>query len=465
MKITFWGAARQVTGSMHLLETDDGAKILVDCGLAYEKKTSLIEGNKNFPFNPKEIDAVILTHAHIDHSGNLPNLVKQGFNGPIYCTAPTAELSRHLLNDSLIVQQIEGGRSNNKKGGNKKKTVETLYNSKHIAQTVNQFQTISFYSNTKISDLIAVELVPAGHILGAASAIITIQRIDNVPVKIGFTGDIGNYSSKLLPDPQPMKDLDFIVSESTYGGRFHSDSGTAEEVLLHYIKETCVKYSGKVIIPAFSVGRTQAILFTLNQLWNNKLLPNLKIFTDSPLAIKSTRLYESGAEYLNEETLEFAKQTGSIFDFDALYTITDPKQSEIISNLPEPCVIVSAAGMVEGGRIQQHVRQNISNPYSTILIAGFCAEGTLGHELLQGKSTIMVNKKERPVYANIAKTDAFSAHPDQNGLMRYLTSCNYSQIKKVFLVHSEVKSAEALAKGLATPNVIIPEKGITYELS
>jgi metallo-beta-lactamase family protein len=471
MKLTFWGAARQVTGSMHMLRLDSGYTILIDCGLDYENKDDFDANNRNFPFLPEEVDLVILTHAHIDHSGNLPNFVRQGYTGQILCSSATVELTKNLLLDSLNVQQIEqhkkkGAQHKNKKKGKRLKRSEqmaTLYNKQHIGLTYDAMVGIDFYKKFKINDEVTVEFYEAGHILGAASVKLTIQE-NGIEKNIGFTGDLGNYGAKLVKDPQPMSGLDYLVSESTYGSRMHQDSGEAEKVMLEYIQNTCVKYNGKLVIPAFSVGRTQSIIFTLNQLFRKGLLPEIKIFTDSPLAIKTTRMYAEHINLLNDEAVDFYKQYGSLFSFDNLYSIEGNTDSKMISSLPEPIIIISAAGMVEGGRIQEHVRNNIGDAYSTILIAGYCAEGTLGYELLKGRSVVKINKKERQVYAKIAKTDAFSAHPDQDGLIKYFQDSGFDKLKKLFFVHGDYSGMQILKDKLNSDKVIIPEMEESFDL-
>jgi len=472
MNITFWGATRQVTGSMHMLTLQDGYTVLIDCGLDYENRKDFEENNRNFPFLPEEIDLVVLTHAHIDHSGNLPNLIRQGYKGQILCTEATTELTKNLLLDSLNVQMIESNKKRNiRKGGKRIKNVKSnarqqqsmLYTRANVDQTNDAMVGLEFYKPFEVNENLTLEFFEAGHILGAASVKFTVKE-NGVTKTIGFTGDLGNYNSKLVKDPQPMNGIDYLVTESTYGGRLHSDLTDAEQILLEYITNTCVKFKGKLVIPAFSVGRTQSIIFTFNQLYVKGLLPDIKIFTDSPLAIRTTKLYASHIRNLNEEAQEFYRAHGNLFAFPELYSIENSNDSQMISMLPEPAVIISAAGMVEGGRIQEHVRNNISDPYSTILIAGFCAEGTLGHELLQGKPTVKINKRDRQVYAKVARTDAFSAHPDQNGLMKYLEDVNYKQLKRIFLVHGDIESMTNFKKRINLPSVEMPEEGNIYEL-
>lgn len=468
MKLTFYGATQQVTGSMHLLTLSNGFKVLVDCGLDYENRKDFEDKNKNFPFLPSEIDLLILTHSHIDHSGNIPNLIKQGYKGQILCSEPTVELTKNLLLDSLKVQIIEGkkkkGKKSFKKAHVKHQEIATLYNKVHVDATEQAMIGIEFRKPFVVNEHLTIELYEAGHILGAASVKMTISE-NGITKTIGFTGDLGNYNSKLVKDPEPMLGLDYLITESTYGGRMHTQLSNAEDLLLGYIKNTCEKFGGKLVIPAFSVGRTQSIIFTLKQLYIKGLIPEqVKIYTDSPLAIKTTRLYEQYKKYLNEEAQTFVEEHQDLFNFKNLFVIDNSKDSELISLIPEPAVIVSAAGMVEGGRIQEHIRNHISDTFSTILIAGFCAEGTFGHELLQGRPTVRINHREKQVYAKIARTDVFSAHPDQKGLMKYLKSVDYQSIKNIFLVHGDLKSMQLFKDSIGLDSVIIPKFDESFEL-
>jgi metallo-beta-lactamase family protein len=472
MKITFWGAAQQVTGSMHLVELESGTKILVDCGLDYEKRKEFETMNATFPFAASDIDILILTHAHIDHSGNVPNLIKQGFAGHIVCSAPTLELSEYLLLDSLNIQLMDIRKRRKQYYRNKKKKQvkgpipQALYSKRHVEDMLDMAVVLNPGEIWNFGDDLSISLSPAGHILGAMSATLKVREAGELKT-LGFTGDLGNFNSKLVPDPIPLKGLDFLVSESTYGGRKHvTDSRKAEEILLEHIVNTCVERKGKLVIPAFSVGRTQAILFTIHQLYKEGKMPQIKVFTDSPLAIKSTRIYQYHIGYLNAEAKDFQERHGSLFNFPLLHVVEDERESEYLSVLPEPCVIVSAAGMVEGGRIQMHVRNNIGSDRNTILIAGFCAEGTLGHRLLHGQGFVEINRKERPVHAEILRTDVFSAHPDHPQLLSYFEDVKkMGSLKKLFLVHGESEQMKRLADDVrGVQEVHTPLKGQSYYL-
>ncbi|MBU6325490.1 MAG: MBL fold metallo-hydrolase [Bacteroidetes bacterium] len=472
MRYTCWGAARQVTGSMHLLTTPSGFNILIDCGLDYEKRDQFEARNAAFPFDVSSINLVILTHAHIDHSGNMPNLVRQGFHGQVLCTGPTRELSEFLLKDSLNIQRAElarhqqpGHRKGKKKKGRKfGPERQPLYSAVNIRDLMAQCVEMPFRNVRRINDEVSVEFFPAGHILGAASVTISIETPEGTR-RVGFTGDLGNWGSPLVVDPEPMPDLDYLISESTYGGRLHQNLNDPMDELSQYIEETCVKYNGKLVIPAFSVGRTQSILYTLNRMHAAGRLPKVRVFTDSPLAIKSTQVYARYVEQLNEDARHFAKEGRALFEFPGLQVIEDELSTEIISSYNEPVIIVSSAGMVEGGRIQEHVRRNIQNPFATILIAGYCAEGTLGYRLLHGQRTVEINRTEREVYARVSRTDVFSAHPDHKGLMRYLEGVQNPALKGIFLVHGDATCMEALQKDISFTQAHIPGKGQQYVLN
>ena len=461
MKLTIWGAAQQVTGSMHLLQTEN-YNILIDCGLDYEKGTYQ-EENEYFPFDPACIDVVILTHAHIDHSGNLPTLVRMGFEGQILCTPPTADLTEILLFDSVNIFLSKQNKKPRRGRGNY--GPKPLYLQKHVMETVDRFVTIGFNKPFKIAGDIELTFIPAGHLLGAAAVILSVND-QNTIKKIGFTGDVGRKNYPVLVDPEPLPQLDYLVSESTYGGRLHSTNTTLQEKLIETIQETCIKSPGRLIIPSFSIGRTQSLVFTLNQLFSTGLLPPVQIFVDSPLANHATEIYRKHHQYVNDEAKAFYQTKGDEFEFENLVYVQDRKESESVMNYLEPCIIISSAGMLEGGRIQDHLYHNIQNYYCTILFIGFCAKGTLGDRLLRGDPIIRLRNRDLMVYAAIKKTDLLSGHGDHKDLVETVKQQNPNQLKKVFLVHGETKSMEALATSLKEEgySVSIPEKGEILEL-
>ncbi|WP_207420895.1 MBL fold metallo-hydrolase RNA specificity domain-containing protein [Desertivirga brevis] len=462
MKLTIWGAAQQVTGSMHLLEINN-YKILIDCGLDYEKGTWL-EENELFPFNPASIDVVILTHAHIDHSGNIPTLIRNGFDGQILSTPPTADLAEILLLDSVnlfIGKEQRHARKKKKRSSGPK----ALYLQKHVMDTMERFVTIGFHKPFRLNGDISLEFIPAGHLLGAAIVILTINE-QGIEKKIAFTGDIGRKDYPVLVEPQTLPPIDFLVCESTYGGRFHTKGKSVEEVLTEVIYETCIKTPGRLIIPAFSIGRTQSLVFSLNKIFSSGKLPPVKTFVDSPLANFATDVYRKHHQYVSEDAKEFYQNKGDEFEFENLFYIQNLKESREISNYYEPCIIVSSAGMLEGGRIQDHLFYNIQNYYCTILFIGYSAKGTLGHRLLRGDPIVTIRDRELSVYATIKQTDVLSGHGDHNDLLNVVKTQDKGKLKKVFLVHGEPQSMEALKKDLEAESydVVIPEKGEVWEL-
>lgn len=460
MKLSFLGAARQVTGSMYLLETEGGYKLLIDCGLNYEKDVPR-EANAQFSFDPDTIDAVILTHAHIDHSGNLPTLFGKGFEGHVFCTEPTAALIDILLSDSA---NIEAKRVNKKR--KKKEATRRLFGHKQVMDVLDKVVTMPFHKSFELNNEITVEFVPAGHILGAASIVINVKENGQVKT-IGFTGDLGKSDAKIVVPPEPMNKLNYLVMEGTYGSRFHIEERSAEETLQAYIQKTCIDQPGRLIIPAFSVGRTQAILFAINRLFRSGAIKPIRVFTDSPLGINSGHIHDKYIGYLNDEAKQFVEEYRDLFRFPFLDIIEDKSDEEEMLRYYEPSIIVSSAGMLDGGRIQRHIANNIQNPQCTILIAGFCTPGTLGANLLDGQKQVRVNRQDRTVYAKIARTDVFSAHPDQTGLVTYFKSVQEaSALKQVFLTHGEESSLEDIKSVLHADfqSIEIPKLEQQYQL-
>lgn len=456
MKLTIWGAAQQVTGSMHLLQIN-GYTLLIDCGLDYEKGTYL-EENQHFPFDPSTVDVVILTHAHIDHSGNLPTLLRMGFEGQILCTPPTADLAELLLLDSVSI--FLSKQQKRTKGRQKRRAPQPLYLQKHVMETVDRFVTIGFNKPFKINGQIELTFVPIGHLLGAAAIILDIEENGNRK-KIAFTGDIGRQNYPVLANPETLPEVDYLVCESTYGGKHHTRDTDLKDKLIAVIEQTCIKSPGRLIIPAFSIGRTQSLVFTLNQIFSAGLLPPVQIFVDSPLANYATNVYRKYHHLVSEEARDFYAQKGDEFEFENLTYVHDRKESVSINSYLEPCIIISSAGMLEGGRIQDHLYYNIQNYYCTILFIGYCAKGTLGDRLLRGDPIVRLRNRDLMVYASIQKTDLLSGHGDHGDLVNTVRQQNPKTLKKVVLVHGEPKSMEALQAALTVDGfqVMIPQKG------
>ena len=325
--------------------------------------------------------------------------------------------------------------------------------------------TIGFNKPFLINGEISLTFIPVGHLLGAAAAVLTIEE-HGIKKTIAFSGDIGRKNYPVLKDPEPLPEVDYLVCESTYGGRFHQATQSIEEVLTDTVNEACVKSPGRLIIPAFSVGRTQALVYSLNRIFSKGLLPRIKVFVDSPMATYATDIFRKHHEILNQEAQEFYKSLGDEFEFENLDYIQDMNASKAISNYYEPCIIISSAGMLEGGRIQDHLYYNISNYYCTILFIGYCAKGTLGHRLLRGDPIVNLRHRELSVYATIKQTDLFSGHGDHTDLVNFVKQQDKQKLKKVFLVHGEMRAMEDLAEVLNNENykVEIAEKGFTYLL-
>jgi metallo-beta-lactamase family protein len=448
---------------MHLLEVGQ-YRILVDCGLDYEKDRS-IQSNENFPFDPADIDVVILTHAHIDHSGNLPTLVRLGFDGQILCTAPTADLTELLLLDSvsIFMRKAQSGRKNRR--GKFNTGAQPLYLQKHVMDTVERFVTIGFNKPFRITGDIELTFIPVGHLLGAAAVVLKVKD-NGIEKSIAFTGDIGRKNYPVLNDPEQLPPVDYLVTESTYGGRLHTKDKSVEQTLIETIEKACIKEQGRLIIPAFSIGRTQSLVYSLNKIFSSGLLPAVKVFVDSPLASRSTEVFRKYHNMVNQEAQDFYNRQGDEFEFDNLTYVETLKDSRQVSNYFEPCIIISSAGMLDGGRIQDHLFYNIQNYYCTILFIGYCAKGTLGHRLLRGDPIVHIKDRDLAVYATIKQTDVLSAHGDHDDLMELVRQQDKAKIKNIFLVHGEESCMQALANALkeeAYP-VAIPERGLIYTL-
>ncbi|ACT96810.1 MBL fold metallo-hydrolase RNA specificity domain-containing protein [Dyadobacter fermentans] len=473
MKLTFWGATQQVTGSMFLLESDD-YRILIDCGSDFDldeigKKTRYEQQKSVFPFEPSLINTVLLTHAHIDHSGNIPNLYKEGFEGRVVCTEPTMALTSLLLKDAANLHQKRlNSRINSKKRSGKKKREVPMdyYVEKHVIEALDNFVPVAFGQRYRIADNVTVTYYAAGHLLGAAHIVLEVYE-NGEKKRLCFSGDIGRKNYPLLIDPQEVPQVDYLICESTYGNRLHEDQRGPVETLADVIKRTCIDIPGRLIIPSFSVGRTQALLYTLNQLYLDRSFPFIKVFSDSPLAHSSTKVYQKHARMLNKEAREFKEDNDMLFDFENLIYLESSDASRAVSNYNEPCIIISSSGMVQGGRVEAHVEANIGNPYATILMIGYASEGTLGWRLLNGQDTISIRGKQHPVLANVEKIDVFSGHGDQNDLINFVKMQDPEKLKGIFLVHGEQQSmAEFQSKiqEIGYHSVETPLRGTTYEL-
>ena len=466
MKIKFCGAARTVTGSGHLISLDEGTKILLDCGLYQGYDEDFENFNENWHFKPWEIDYLILSHAHIDHSGRIPKLCKDGFEGQIICTYATRDLSTIMLLDSAHIQEKDAEYKNKiarRKKSNKKYT--PLYDRADVEKCLNQFVGIGYGVWHDIPGGHQVLFRDAGHILGSASVSLRFKE-NGETIKVGFTGDIGRPNRPILKDPEPMPHADIIICESTYGGKEHEAPPKQHDTFLEIVEEACVKRKGKLIIPAFSVGRTQEIVYMMDQLAHEGQLPEIPIFVDSPLAINATDIFKTHPECYDREILTYMLENPDPFGFNKLHYIRSVEGSKRLNDYKDPCVIISASGMITGGRIVHHINNSIENPRNTVLIVGYCADGTLGAQLAKGAETIKIFGIEKKVKAQIKRMHSFSGHGDQQEMIDFLSNQDKSKVEKVFLVHGNYERQKIFADALQKEGfakVIVPDLAEEFE--
>jgi len=467
IELEFWGAAQTVTGSMHLLRVN-GTNILLDCGLYHGRRKEAFERNRNFPFDPADIDMVILSHAHIDHTGNLPTLVRQGYTGPVWATPATRDLCSIMLRDSAYIQENDVKYVNKRRAKQGKTLFEPLYTQQDALDTLPLFQTVGYDRPFSPAPGVQARYRDAGHILGSAS--VTLDIDDNGTKKrLVFSGDIGRKNLPILRDPQPVDGAEFIIMESTYGQRFHESPGQARAELKQAVLEAWNK-NGKVIIPSFAVGRTQEIVYNLHQLLDANDIPAIDIFVDSPLAVNATEIFRLHPEVYDRETIDFLNNSGSRdpFGFEGVSYIRNVSESKALNELNKPAVIISASGMCESGRILHHLKNNITNERNTILFVGYQAENTLGRKILEGEPVVPIFGDDYPVKANVLRIDGYSAHADHNGLLNWLKAAqDRGNPQKLFLVHGEPENAEALAESArqqGLPEVYVPERGQSFTL-
>ncbi|KAB7731890.1 MBL fold metallo-hydrolase [Rudanella paleaurantiibacter] len=434
MKIQFMGAARTVTGSKHLITTQKGTKVLLDCGLFQGIDTDDL--NQNFHFNPADVDYLLLSHAHIDHTGLVPRLVRQGFTGPIYCTHATADLCNIMLLDSAHIQETDLKRVNERRQRQGRPLLDMLYDVGDVEQALSQIRTIRYNESFWLNEDIQVLYTDAGHLLGSAAISLTIRE-DGHTKRLFFSGDIGRPNDKILHKPEPFPQADYIICESTYGASLHEPETDMKAHLLRIVEQTCVKNRGKLIIPAFAVDRTQEVVYALDQLASEGLLPVLPVYVDSPLAVKATRVMQDNEDCFNPEILRYIHKDGDAFDFPNLHYVSEVADSKAINDRPGPCVIISASGMAEAGRIKHHIKNNIEDPRNTILLVGYASPSSLGGALKRGDKQVRIFGETFDVRARVAVMDALSAHADYAEMLDYLSCQNPAEVKKVFLVHGD----------------------------
>ena len=451
MRIRFHGAAQTVTGSQHLLEVN-GSRVLLDCGLYQGKRQETYERNQNHPFDPEKIDAVILSHAHIDHSGNLPHLVKHNFPGPIFATKATADLADIMLRDSGHIQESDAEFVNKKRAKRGEPPMEPLYTIADAEQVADHFRPMEYDQEFEAAPGVTARFVEAGHILGSAAVVLDIEE-NGQKKRLWFSGDIGRRKLPILRDPVIPSDVDYMIMESTYGDKPHRDPDLAFIEFRDVVKKT-VERKGKIIIPSFAVGRTQELVYFLNQMVNDGTIRHIPVFVDSPLAVNATEIFEKHPECYDKEAHEFIREhRHPALEFKGLTYTQSVDESKALNERKDPMIIISASGMAEAGRILHHLRNNIENPRNTVLIVGWQAPYTLGRRLAERETRIKIFGENFTRRADVETIGGLSAHAGQDLLVEYALAVK-DQVKKVFLVHGEEKSAMALMGKLA-------EKGLS----
>jgi metallo-beta-lactamase family protein len=471
MKITFWGAARTVTGSMHELALL-GHRYLLDCGQFQGRRQEARERNSQFPFPPGAISAVVLSHAHIDHSGNLPVLVKLGFSGLIHASAATADLCVPMLADSAHLQEMDA-KFLNKRNQRRRlvdesapdNAIEPVFTAEDAERTFPLFRPAPMRTAVEVGPGISYTAFDAGHMLGSTCVVIDAAE-DGKRLRLAYSGDVGRRGLPIIRDPEAMPPVDYLIMESTYGDRLHLQLESVKSKLGDIVNRTA-RRGGKIIVPAFAVGRTQQIVVLLHELIVDHAIPSLPIFVDSPLAVNVTEVFRRHAELFDSETRVFLENGDDPFGFSRLRYVRDVAESKALNDLRGPCVIISASGMCEAGRILHHLRNNIEDPRNTILITGFQAENTLGRKILEKHAEVPVFGEPMRLRAEVAKVNELSGHADQRELLQWMKPM-VSTLRRVFLVHGETRQQTALATAIRDQyglDVTIPERGQSFVLS
>ncbi len=465
LKITFHGAAKTVTGSCFQLEVE-GTQVLVDCGLFQGGSDADEQNSADFAFNPRLIDYVLLTHAHIDHSGLIPRLVKLGFQGKILATKATTDLCRIMLLDSAHIQEMEAewlSRKSMRAGG---PAVEPIYSVADAEKSLTYFESVAYDQDIELGPHMSVHFRNAGHILGSAILEVYFNG-DQKEGKIVFSGDLGREDQSIICDPHIVEGADFLVLESTYGNRYHDSSPEEKRNLLHKTIKEAIERKGKIIIPAFAVARTQDLLYELNHLVEQNMIPRIPVYIDSPLAISATEIFSNNPEYFDEETQAMLKAGDNPFEFPGLRFARTVEESKALNTSDEQAIIISASGMCEAGRIKHHLKHNLWRSDATILFIGFQAKGTLGRKILDGEKNVKIFGEPITVNAHIKSIEGFSSHADKNDLINWVESFRQN-LKKIFCVHGEQEAAEELAQALRDKfsiDTVVPEQGQSFILT
>jgi metallo-beta-lactamase family protein len=449
MKIEFLGASGgEVTGSKFLITTKKKKKILIDCGMYQGKGLETDEMNRDLGFTPVEIDYLILSHAHIDHSGLIPYIFKNGFKGKVFCTPATRDLCAIMLADSGKIQEADTKQFNKKRAAKKLPLVEPIYTMRDATESMGLFVSVPYNMSFDLTPDCTFVFKDTGHILGGASIFFTFKE-NKTEKTLLYTSDVGRYNKRILKDPcNDLPQAQYIITESTYGDRLHETLDDAENKLMMIVKDACAKRRGKLIIPSFAIGRTQEIVYALNRLRNDNNLPDVDIYVDSPLAVSATDIFRLHTECFNEDMKEYMQRDPDPFGFDNLHYIRTIDDSKRLNNINQPCVIVSASGMMEAGRVKHHLANNISNPKTTILCVGYCSPRTLGARIMRGDHEVSIFGTKYIVKAQLERIDSFSGHGDYKELLKYLAGQDTKKVKGVFVVHGEDDSREAFSQHL-----------------
>lgn len=436
MKIAFHGAAQTVTGSKHLITLKNGKKILLDCGMYQGMGDETDALNRDFGFESKDVTAMILSHAHIDHSGLVPRLVKLGFDGNIFCTPATKDLASILLLDSAEIQESDARFLAKKRIPQQGLTYQPLYNIDDAKKTFPLFVSKEYGDWFEVVEGVQCMFTDAGHIIGSQCVHLRINE-DGKETTLTFSGDLGRYRDVLLRSPQNFPQADYIIMESTYGNSLHPQEITTPDVLYEWIQKTCITKKGKLIMPAFSVGRTQEILYALNQLELENRLPKVSYYVDSPLSIEATELIKKYPQYFNKRIQHVLKTDNDPFFFDGLRYVKSVDESKALNFMNGPMVIISASGMADAGRVKHHISNNVENSRNTILMTGYCEPHSLGARLLSGAKEVGIFGVEHEVNAEIGQIRSMSAHGDYEDMSQWLACQDIKSVKKLFLVHGE----------------------------
>jgi len=459
MKITFHGAARTVTGSKHLLRLNNGRQILLDCGMFQGMGKETDELNRTWGFEPSEVNLVVISHAHVDHVGLLPKLVKDGYRGPIYCTPQTAEVAELLMLDSAHIMESDAIHANVIRKKQNRELIEPLYTEEDAKRVPELFVTVPYNEHKQIDENVDLLYTDCGHILGSAAINLTI-RDNGKTTHLTFSGDVGRYGDLILRSPEPFPQADYIIIESTYGNKRHDVQSASADQLLQHIVHTCLQKKGNLIIPSFSVGRTQELLYLLNQLDNEKRLPPLDYFVDSPLSVHATEIVKHHPECFNKRVSDLLKTDHDVFSFPGLTYVVEAEESKRLAERVEPCVIISASGMAEAGRVKHHIVNNISNHRNTILLVGYCEPTSLGARLKRGDKEVSIYGEKYDVLAETEHIDSLSAHGDYEDLCQWLSCQRPEDVKKLILVHGEYEVQQEFRDRLmhkGFKEVIIPK--------